>query len=121
MKGYVTLGTNNLEAAVEFYEQLLAGLGISRGVEFPGRAVRFGTESGTELVVITPAAGKPATAGNGTMVALKADSQEQIQEVHTKALELGGTDEGAPGYRTETFYGAYFRDLDGNKLVLYTE
>ena len=121
MKGYVTLGTNNLEAAVEFYEQLLAGLGISRGVEFPGRAVRFGTESGTELVVITPADGKPATAGNGTMVALKADSQEQIQELHAKALELGGTDEGAPGYRTETFYGAYFRDLDGNKLVLYTE
>ena len=40
MKGYVTLGTNNLEAAVEFYEQLLAGLGISRGVEFPGRLHR---------------------------------------------------------------------------------
>ena len=78
MKGYVTLGTNNLEAAVEFYEQLLAGLGISRGVEFPGRAVRFGTESGTELVVITPADGKPATAGNGTCLLYTSPSPRDL-------------------------------------------
>jgi hypothetical protein len=38
-------------------------------------------------------------------------------------MELGGSDEGAPGVRGEegprAFYGAYFRDLDGNKLCAF--
>jgi predicted lactoylglutathione lyase len=50
------------------------------------------------------------------MVALQANSREQVDRVYAKALELGGTDEGAPGQRSEGFYAAYFRDLDGNKL-----
>ncbi|SVC36711.1 uncharacterized protein METZ01_LOCUS289565, partial [marine metagenome] len=85
------------------------------------RSVYFGSESGTELAVITPLDEKSATAGNGTMVALKIDNQEKIRELHALAIELGGTDEGAPGPRgTGTFWGAYFRDLDGNKLVFFT-
>jgi predicted lactoylglutathione lyase len=59
--------------------------------------------------------------GNGTMVALSADTTEVVRQVHETALRLGGSDEGAPGWRGEPggFYGAYFRDLDGNKLCVY--
>ena len=60
--------------------------------------------------------GKPATVGNGMMVALAASSKEQVDAIYKKALELGGTDEGKPGPRGGNFYAAYFRDLDGNKL-----
>ena len=121
MKGYVTLGTNDLDAAARFYEQLLESIGVKRQREIPNHIVYFGDESGTELAVIIPADGKSATAGNGMMVALRIDSHEKIRELHALALELGGTDEGAPGPRgTDTFWGAYFRDLDGNKLVFFT-
>ena len=121
MKGYVTLGTNDLDSAARFYEQLLESIGVKRQREIPNHIVYFGDESGTELVVITPADGKSATSGNGTMVALRIDSQEKIRELHALAIKLGGTDEGAPGPRgTGTFWGAYFRDLDGNKLVFFT-
>ena len=120
MNGYVTLGTNDLDSAALFYEQLLESIGVKRQRETP-RSVYFGSKSGTQLVVITPADEKSATAGNGTMVALKIDNQEKIRELHALAIELGGTDEGAPGPRgTGTFWGAYFRDLDGNKLVFFT-
>ena len=121
MKGYVTLGTNDLDAAARFYEQLLESIGVKRQREIPNHIVYFGDESSTELAVIIPADGKSATAGNGTMVALRIDSQEKIRELHALAIKLGGTDEGAPGPRgTGTFWGAYFRDLDGNKLVFFT-
>ena len=69
--------------------------------------------------VMTPFDGEAAMAGNGAMVALAADSAEQVQALHAKALALGATDEGAPGPRGANFYGAYFRDLDGNKLAAY--
>ena len=68
------------------------------------------------LSVTVPFDGKPATVGNGVMVALVMDSTDKVDALHAKALELGGTDEGAPGPRGDGFYAAYFRDLDGNKL-----
>lgn len=60
-----------------------------------------------------------ATVGNGTTTALAADSQELVNTIYNKAIELGGTDEGPQGERMEGFYAAYFRDLDGNKLNIY--
>jgi predicted lactoylglutathione lyase len=53
------------------------------------------------------------------MVSLAAPSREVVDKVHKKALSLGATDEGAPGLRGDTFYGAYFRDLDGNKFCVF--
>jgi predicted lactoylglutathione lyase len=70
----------------------------------------------------TPYDGGTATSGNGTMVALAADSREQVDQMYAKAIELGGGDEGAPGIRGPEqmgFYGAYFRDPDGNKFCAY--
>ena len=60
-----------------------------------------------------------ATVGNGTMVALEAKDPAQVDAVYAKAIELGGTDEGAPGERFPGFYAAYFRDLDGNKVCVF--
>ena len=120
MKGYITVGTNNLTRSATFYEALFEELGFTRQREYPGRAVYFGTEDDVQLVVITPADGQPATAGNGTMIALNVDSQEQVQRLHARAIDLGASDDGAPGPRgSDTFYGAYFRDPDGNKIALY--
>jgi hypothetical protein len=68
------------------------------------------------LGVILPYDGKEATVGNGTMVALVVDSKDRVDALYAKALSLGGTDEGPPGLRFGSFYAAYFRDLDGNKL-----
>jgi predicted lactoylglutathione lyase len=68
------------------------------------------------LSIAKPFDGKSATVGNGVMVALAMDSPEKVDAIHAKALALGGTDEGAPGPRSEQFYAGYFRDLDGNKL-----
>jgi len=120
MKGYITVGTNNLARSAAFYEALFEELGFTRRREVADRAVYFGTEDDIQLVVITPADGQPATAGNGTMVALNVDTQEQVQRLHARAMDLGAIDEGAPGPRgSDTFYGAYFRDPDGNKIAFY--
>jgi predicted lactoylglutathione lyase len=69
--------------------------------------------------VLKPFDGQKATVGNGGMVAFAAANPEQVQALHAKALQLGAQDEGAPGPRGNGFYGAYFRDLDGNKLAAY--
>ena len=117
MIGYVTIGTNNLERAAKFYDTLLAEIGASRMME-SDRFVAWGVSPGAPgLGVTKPFDGKPATVGNGVMVALVVDSQAKVNAVYKKALELGGTDEGSPGPRGEGgFYAGYFRDLDGNKL-----
>jgi predicted lactoylglutathione lyase len=74
------------------------------------------------LCIMTPFDGKPATVGNGVMAGIAADSRDQVDRIYRKALDLGGSDEGAPGLRSDGgdgFYAAYFRDLDGNKLDVY--
>ena len=120
MIGYVTLGTNDLERGTAFYAALLGEIG-AKEVMKNGRMVMFGTERGAAMLgVCTPYDEKDATAGNGTMVALSVGSQEAVQKVYAKAIELGATDEGEPGLRGGNFYGGYFRDPDGNKLVAFT-
>ena len=57
--------------------------------------------------------------GNGTMVAINAGNRETVDKLYAKAMELGATDDGEPGERMPVFYGAYVRDLDGNKLCFY--
>jgi len=117
MIAYVTIGTNDLERAASFYDALLAEIGGTRMMEEPDYFIAWGTgHDGAGLGVSIPFDKRPATVGNGCMVALQAGSREQVDRVHAKALELGGSDEGTPGQRYEGFYAAYFRDLDGNKL-----
>jgi predicted lactoylglutathione lyase len=116
MIGYVTLGTNDLKRAAKFYDELLALLGAKRAMELE-TFIAWAAAPNTPMVsVIKPFDKKPATVGNGVMVALAASSKEQVNALHAKALALGGKDEGAPGPRGDGFYAGYFRDLDGNKL-----
>jgi len=117
--GYVTLGTNELPRAAAFYDALLAEIGAKRMWE-TGRGIAWGVaREKPSLAVMKPYDGKAASVGNGVMVALGADSREQVDRVHRKALELGAKDEGAVGPRGKGFYAGYFRDLDGNKLNVF--
>ena len=116
MIGYVTLGTNDLQRAAKFYDALLGELGAKRAMEMES-FIAWATAPNTPMVsVIKPYDKKPATVGNGVMVALMVDSKAKVDALHKKALALGGKDEGAPGPRGDGFYAGYFRDLDGNKL-----
>ena len=116
MIGYVTLGTNDLEKAVAFYDQLFAVIDTGRIME-EDTFVAWGTGMDAPGISVTkPFDGNPATVGNGVMVAIAVKTPEQVHALHARALELGGSDEGAPGPRVANFYAAYFRDLDGNKL-----
>jgi catechol 2,3-dioxygenase-like lactoylglutathione lyase family enzyme len=116
MIGYVTLGTNDLARAAVFYDAIAAEMGTGRMMEFD-TFIAWGTPGGGAGVGLTkPADGNVATVGNGVMVALEAKDQAQVDRLHAIALEHGGTCEGPPGLRGDTFYAGYFRDLDGNKL-----
>jgi predicted lactoylglutathione lyase len=116
MIGYVTLGTNDIQRAAKFYDTLLGTLGATRMMEADDFIAWSAPGGGPALSVIQPFDKKPATVGNGVMVALVMDSREKVDAFHAKALSLGAKDEGAPGPRSDTFYAGYFRDLDGNKL-----
>ena len=120
MIGYVTVGTNDLESAVAFYDELFALVGAQRFLEEPGAFVAWAVAPDQPGFSVTrPFDGNPATVGNGCMTALVVNSTEMVHKVHDKAIELGGTDEGAAGRRMEGFYAGYFRDLDGNKLNVF--
>lgn len=124
MIGYATLGTNNLERARAFYDALLAEIGAKRLMELPAGFTMYGVRLDRPALAITPPFdGKQATPGNGNMLALVLKERSEVDALHTKALQLGGSDEGAPGVRGEegpqAFYAAYFRDPEGNKLCAY--
>lgn len=113
---YVTLGTNRYDDAVQFYDELLAIVGADRMYDTETFTAWSTGPKSPALSVCKPFDQQPATVGNGVMVALAASSPEQVNELHARAMALGGVDEGAPGPRAGGFYVAYFRDLDGNKL-----
>ena len=116
MIGYVTCGTNDIVRSGEFYDQIFAMLGAQR-VHSDDTSIAWKRKDNTVVfAVVHPFDGKPASFGNGTMVAFCTSSKEQVNALHQKALDLGASDEGAPGIRSGGFYCAYVRDMDGNKL-----
>jgi catechol 2,3-dioxygenase-like lactoylglutathione lyase family enzyme len=126
MIGYVTLGTDDLERARSYFDALFGTIGATRLMQFPdedGGFTMWGTAMNRPGVVITrPYDKHPAHHGNGNMVALVMDSTDKVDAFHARALELGGTDEGAPGYRGDPkfgYYFAYFRDPDGHKFAVF--
>ncbi len=119
MIGYTSLGTANLSRSESFYDALLAELGAKQVMHTDHFIVWAGENGGAAFSIHIPENGKEYSVGNGVMIALAASSQAQVDLVHNKALELGGTDEGGPGFRAEGFYAAYFRDPDGNKLNVH--
>ena len=124
MIGYVVLGTNDLVRAASFYDELLAEMGVTRMMEFGERGYAWGAAMDKPMLcIMKPYDGQAATVGNGVMAGIAANSRDQVDRIYRQAIELGGSDEGPPGLRAEGgdgVYAAYFRDLDGNKLDVFS-
>ena len=128
MIGYVTVGTDDIARAKRFYAAFLPalGFGFSEGPE--GLSYALPVPPGDrpllpDFYVKPTFDGQPASAGNGTMVAFEARSQQQVRDLHAAALAAGGSDEGAPGFRAAYgphFYVGYLRDPQGNKIALFS-
>ncbi len=113
-------GTRDVERARTFYDPIAAMVGAALAYDRPNMIAYKGAD-GAMLLIGLPFEGE-ATVGNGSQGGFMVASRADVDAVHAKALELGGKDEGAPGVRGDDpdgFYGAYFRDLDGNKLCAF--
>ncbi len=120
MIGYITVGTNDFTKASEFYDKLFEVIGVKRLWTHGENAAWANSREECAFCLVTPFNKEEATYGNGSMIALRMPDQSSVKKVYSKAIELGATDEGAPGPRGEHgFFGGYFRDLDGNKLNAY--
>ena len=118
MLHHVSVGVSDVARAAGFYDSVLAALGYKRVMEIPPYAVAYGADA-PEFWVGLPANQSPATVGNGVHIGFKARSKGAVQAFHRAALAAGGTDDGAAGPRPDygpDYYGAFVRDLDGNKL-----
>ncbi|KFX67494.1 glyoxalase [Pseudomonas taeanensis MS-3] len=114
---HVSLGTNQFERAVAFYDRVLPTLGCQRILAHPG-AVAYGREY-PEFWVQTPIDGQPASVGNGSHFGFFAADKAAVDAFYQAALTAGASDEGAPGPRSEygeAYYGCFLRDLDGHKI-----
>lgn len=113
-------GVRDLARARTFYDPIAEMLGAVLAFERPDLAAYKGAEGGMFLIG-KPFAGE-ASVGNGSQMGFFASSRALVDAVYAKAIELGGKCEGPPGVRgpdLDGFYGAYFRDLDGNKLCAF--
>ena len=127
MIGYVTLGTEDMDKARAYFDALFGVIGAKRLMQLSdeeGGFTMYGTAFDKPAVALTrPYNGEEVHCGNGNMIALTFDSKARVDAFHAKALELGGSDEGAPGYRgdpkTMGFYGSYFRDPEGHKFCAF--
>lgn len=117
---HVTVGTQNLQKAREFYDVVFKEIGLKRIADLNDAGSIWGIDK-PSFFVLKPADGNPATVGNGVTVSFEAPSRAAVQAFHEIALSNGGVCAGQPGPRgwAENAYAAYARDLDGNKLAVY--
>lgn len=114
---HVSVGTNDFERALEFYDAVLPCIGCKRVMEHSD-AVAYG-KAYPEFWVQTPSDGKAASVGNGSHTAFMAVSKNMVDAFYRAALAAGGTGDGPPGPRPEygtPYYGGFVRDPDGNKI-----
>ncbi len=128
MIAYITVGADDIVLARRFYSALLLPLGytLKEGPEGLSYVLPLKPDHSVALpdFYVKPTFdGRPASGGNGTMVAFEAISQQQVRNLHSAALNAGGTDEGKPGFRDSygpRFYVCYLRDPQGNKIALFS-
>lgn len=128
MIAYVTVGSDDIARAKRFYAAFLPALGYELKEGPEGLSYTLPVQPGQsptlpDFYVKPSFDGRPATAGNGTMIAFQARSQQQVRELHCAALVAGGLDEGQPGFRASYgphFYVGYLRDPQGNKIALFS-
>ena len=116
---FVMVGTNDLEKSIKFYDAIFVHLGIKK-IATTEKYVGYGHANEPHEVkfyITKPYNKKPATIGNGTMIALLAETKEAVDKFHATAIENGAVDEGSPGIRTDGNYYGYVRDPDGNKIT----
>jgi catechol 2,3-dioxygenase-like lactoylglutathione lyase family enzyme len=123
MIGYITIGALDGEASGKFYDAVFGAIGADRKFA-DGGWIGYGPKGSDShnVYVCPPHDKKPATFGNGSMIAFKGEDEAQVKAAYEAGLEAGGSDEGAPGPRpadSKTFYGAYLRDPTGNKICVY--
>lgn len=118
MIAYATLGASDLAASVAFYRDLLATIGVKELIKME-RIVFLGKSNKEPMLAVCIPYNKEAPApGNGNMLAIAPGSKELVDQLYKKAIELGATCDGEPGQRIpNVFYGAYIRDMDGNKIA----
>lgn len=120
MIGYITIGTNDLEKAGKYYDELFSVIEANR-IMADEHIILWAKKPGDAMFsVIVPNDGKEATIGNGTMAAIAVDSLATIEKLHAKALSLGATCEGKPGPRGDSYNFGYVRDLEGNKMAFFS-
>lgn len=115
---HVSLGTDNLERALVFYDKVLSTLGIKRIENLDGIGAAYGKRN-PEFWIALPVNEAPASAGNGVHIGFVAGSREAVHAFHKAALSAGASDDGAPGPRPqygEPYYGCFVIDPDGHKI-----
>jgi catechol 2,3-dioxygenase-like lactoylglutathione lyase family enzyme len=124
MIGYITVGADDMAGAERFYSAFLLALGYR--LEHHHGDLSYISDHSTarpDFYVKAPFDGRPATSGNGVMIAFEARNQTQVRDLHAAALAAGGSDEGQPGFRAaygQGFFVGYLRDPQGNKIALYS-
>ena len=122
MIGFVMVGTNNLQNAINFYDILLKTIEIQRIVtneKYAGYASKNKTDE-IKFYVTNPVNQEKATFGNGTQISFLVKSKDLVNNFYNTGLKLGGKDEGAPGIKSGDYY-CYIRDLDGNKVCAFSK
>ena len=122
MIGFVMVGTNNLDKAINFYDKLLNTIDLQRVVtnaRYAGYALREKPDD-VEFYVTNPANKEKASFGNGTQISFLVNSKDLVNKFYNTGIKLGGADEGAPGIRSGDYY-CYFRDLDKNKICAFAK
>ena len=128
MIAYVTVGADDIACAKRFYSAFLPALDYELEERPDGLSWTLREERGQpvtlpDFYVKSPFNGRPASSGNGAMIAFEARSQQQVRDLHAAALAAGGSDEGQPGFRDSYgphFYVGYLRDPQGNKIALFS-
>lgn len=128
MISYITVGADDIQRAKRFYSAFMPTLGYEFEEGPEGLSYVLPAQPGQPAVspdyYVKPTFdGRPASAGNGTMIAFRAQSQQQVRDLHAAALTAGGRDEGQPGFRDAygpDFYVGYLRDPQGNKIALFS-
>lgn len=122
MIAYVMIGSNDIAKSRCFYDPLMKFLGATPKATASDERVAYVPAGGSPVFALTrPYNGDPASAGNGTMIALPVASRSLVEEAYALVLSLGAVDDGAPGVRSDgvnSFYSCYFRDTVGNKLCI---
>jgi catechol 2,3-dioxygenase-like lactoylglutathione lyase family enzyme len=124
MISHTYIGVNDFPQALVFYRALMRILGLQSSFTEADRPWAGWKHPSTErplFVIGAPHDGQPAAPGNGHMIALLANDRIMVDKAYAVALALGGSCEGPPGPRPNYhahFYGAFFRDPEGNKLCV---